>query len=32
MSLFTGRRDSSGYGKKQKKREMCENTGRGYGV
>ena len=32
MSLFTGRRDSSGYSKKEKKGEKCENTGRGYGV
>ena len=32
MSLFTGRRDSSGYSKKYEKGEMCENTGRGYGV
>ena len=32
MSLFTGRRDGSGYSKKQKKQEMCENTGRGYGM
>ena len=32
MSLFTGRRDSSGYSKKKKKGEMCENPGRGYGM
>ena len=32
MSLFTVRRDSSGYGKKNKMGEKCENTGRSYGV
>ena len=32
MSLFTVWRDSSGYGKNKKTREMCENNRRGYGV